>query len=197
MNPRSAWQRLTASERRAITRSAALVALAVLLFRGLPFAVGRYATLAARAELTEGALARAHDALDAAPAVRDSVSARARRLVALAPRLLAGNSPAESSAELAALVGSTAAIRHVRITEQETRPDSQASLFTRVSLRVSAESDAGGLASWIADLEEGEKLIRVRALALTAPDPNAPPSQAERLRADVIVDGWATRRTAR
>ena len=44
-------------------------------------------------------------------------------------------------------------------------------LFTRIALRVSAEGDAEGVARWLADLEEGEKLIRVRALAISAPEP--------------------------
>jgi len=129
-----------------------------------------------------------------APAARESLVVRGQQLVALAPRLLAGGSPAEAAAELSSLVSGAAALRHVRILQQESGAGSSASLFTRIRMRVEAEGDASGIASWLASLEEGAKLVRVRSLAITAPDPGAQPTQPERLRAHLVLDAWSSAR---
>jgi hypothetical protein len=189
---RSQLDRLSRRERRTIAIAAGLLLAAWLALRVAPWIGHRASLLHARSQLATLALARGRAALDAEPAARESLAARGRRLVALAPKLLAGGSTAEASAELSALVGGAATVHRVRIAQQDARADSVASIFTRVVLRVEAEGDAAGVAGWLADLEEGAKLIRVRSLAISASEPAAPPAQAERLRAEVVVEGWAS-----
>jgi hypothetical protein len=102
--------------------------------------------------------------------------------------------PAEAAAEFSSLVGGAATLRHVRIISQESGTDSTASVFTRIRMRVEVEGDAAGLSGWLASLEEGSKLVRVRSLAVTAPDPTATANQPERLRAQLVLDAWSTAR---
>lgn len=189
--------RLRARERRVIVSAGALLLSAWLVLRAVPWARHRASMLHARTELATGALSRARSTLGSAPAVRDSLAARSIRLVALAPRLLAAASTAEASAVLSALVGGAAALNRVRIIQQDARADSSASLFTRIAVRLDAEGDMAGVAGWLANLEEGEQLIRVRSLTISAPEPAAPPTQAERLRVVLVVEGWATERRRR
>ena len=184
--------RLSPRERRTTGIAAGVLLTAWLVLRGGPWVTHRASALSARADLATLTLARGRSALDPEPAARESLASHARLLVALAPRLLAGGSTAEASAELSALVGGAATMHHVRVTQQDARPDSTASLFTRVALRMEAEGDAAGVAGWFAEVEEGDKLIRLRSLAINAPEPTAPPAQPERLRVTLEVEGWAS-----
>ncbi len=176
---RGQFDRFSRRERRTIARAALVLVLAWLTLKAGPFLAHRASLLSAQARLATMTLARGRATLDAEPALRESLASRARLLVGLAPRLLAGGSPAEASAELAALAGGGASTHHVRVTQQDARPDSSASVFTRIALHLNAEGDAAGVAGWISDLEEGDKLIRVRSLAISAPEPGAPPTQAD------------------
>ena len=161
-NLRTALSGMSARDKKAIAIGLVLLAAARLGLRGIPLLLHQRADLEARALLARIAVERGREALDAHPQVRESLAVRVGRLVALAPRLLDGSSPAEASASLSGLVGGAASLRRVRIVRQESRPDSSASLFDRVLLRVEAEGDIAGISGWIADLEEGDKLVRVR-----------------------------------
>jgi hypothetical protein len=191
---RDAVNRISPRERRTMAAALSLVLVAWLATRGIPRAVRGYADLRARTTLTLASAARGREALLSAPAERETLAVQVRQLVALAPRLLSGTNASEAQAELAGLIGGSAALRHVRVIEQEARPDSAVSVFRRVTLRVSAEGDIGAIAGWMADLEEGVRLIRIRSLEVMASEPASPPTQAERLRAELVIDGWAQRR---
>jgi hypothetical protein len=189
--------RVSPRERRTIALGAGILLTAWLVLRIVPWSVKHVAQLRARAELANDALLRARAAQAGEPAAQESLAARGRALVALAPKLLGGTTSAEAAAELSSLVGGSATLRHVRILQQDARPDSAASVFTRISMRLSADGDAAGLGAWLADLEEGPRLIAVQSLAISAPEPGAPGSQPERLHADVVIDGWASLRGTR
>lgn len=189
--------RISPRERRTILLGASIALGAWLALKGVPAAARHVAGLRERSTAASLSLEQARRIIETAPAARESLTVRARELVSLAPRLLAGGTSAEASAELAALVGGIAAVRRVRIIQQDARPDSSASVFTRVTLRLSAEGDVAGIAGMVADLEEGVKLLRVRSIAISAPEPASPATQPERLRADLVVEGWAGRRSER
>jgi hypothetical protein len=190
----AAFRNLTHRDRRTITIGSAVLLAAWLMLRVVPAAARRVAAAHSRAEAAALNLARAQETLALAPTARESLAVRGQQLVALARRLLAGASPAEASAELSSLVSGAAVLCHVRIVQQESGVDSSASIFTRVRMRVEAEGDATGIAGWLASLEEGAKLVRVRSLAITAPEPGAPPGQPERLRAQLVLDAWSSAR---
>jgi hypothetical protein len=184
-------------ERRTIAIGLGVMGLAFAGLRLVPRVWASARDLQGRAAAERTALVRARDALRLEPVVRESLGVRAQRLVAAAPRLFGGATPSEAAAELASLVTGLAATHRVRIARQDARPDSTVSVFTRLTLRLEAEGDAQGIAGWIASLEEGAKLIEVRSLVLSAVDPAAPAAQPERLRAEVVIVGWAAVRHTR
>ena len=187
-------ERISAKERRTVAVGALVMITAWAVLRAAPHAIQRTEALRARAALASASLVRAREVVAAEPAARESLAARAGRLVAIAPRLLGGETAAEATSELASLVGGAAAMRQVRLVQQDARPDSGASVFTRITMRLEAEGDVGGIAAWLADLEEGPKLISVVSLSVNAPEPGASGTQAERLRAAVVIQAWASGR---
>lgn len=184
--------RLSGRDRRSLALGVLVMAAAWVALRAAPRTLQRAEALRARAALASAALVRAREAVATEPAARESLAARAERLVALAPRLLGGETTTEAASELASLVAGAAALRHVRLVQQDARPDSGASVFTRITMRVEAEGDVGGIAAWVADLEEGPRLISIVSLSVNAPEPAAPAMQAERLRATVVMQAWAS-----
>lgn len=188
------WKALPARDRRALLAGSALILAGLILTRGLPAALRAHERLRARAEAGVRELASAREALAEEPGVRDSLGARATRLVAWAPRLVGGATPAEGTAELTSLVTGLAAQHRVRVARLQGLPDSAAGLFVRVGIRLEAQGDVAGLAGWLAALEKGPKLLAVRELAVSALEPAAPPTQAEGLRAELSLIGWAAPR---
>lgn len=182
--------RVTPRERRTVVTAASILLVAWLSLRVVPAASAMAREQRLRTDLMLMTVARARAAVQDAPAMRDALDSAARRLVAATPRLLSGGTTAEAAAELSGIVSSSAALRQVRIAQVDARPDSTASVFTRLSLRVSADGDAAGIGGWIADLEEGTRLIRIRSLAISAPEPTAAAGQAERLRVEIVLEGW-------
>ena len=62
----------------------------------------------------------------------------------------------------------------------------------RVAVRITATTDVAGLAGFLRAVDGGETPMLVRDLAVTQPDPGAPPSKAEKyLRVDVLVEAVA------
>jgi hypothetical protein len=182
---------LSQSDRRAVLVGAAVVIGSWLALRGVPALIRAHSEWRAHTEASVRQLAAAREALADAAWTRDSLAARGRRLVAWAPRLLAGGTPAEAMAELQSLVSGLAAEHRVRIVRVEPSADSAAGLFTPVRLRVEAQSDVVGLAQWLAAMEEGDHLLIVPSLVISAPEPAASSGQAEALRAELVIAGWA------
>jgi len=186
----SLWQRLAPRERRVITIGATLILAGWLALRAAPRVAHEVRSLRERTAVATLALPRARATLALEPIARESLAARARRLVAYAPRLFGGTTPSEAAAELSSFVAGAATTHRVRIVRQDTRPDSSASLFVRLTLRLEADGDVEGLSGWIASLEESPRLLDVQAVGIRAPDPAASPAQPERLHAELVVTGW-------
>ncbi len=190
MSGARALSKMTARERLVIAAGAGLVLAAFVGTRVAPALVRTLELRRARAQQSVAALRRAQEAVGQYAAARESLTARAGRLVALAPRLFGGETAAETSADLVSFVSGRAALRQVRILRQDIRGDSAAAPLVRMRLRVDVESDITGLASWIADLEEGPKLISFERLHVTALEPGATAAQSERLHAEVVLIAW-------
>lgn len=185
---------LAAGDRRALLLGGALALAGWLATRGVPYALRANTELAARLQASVTALERAREALAEEPAVRDSLATQARELVAWAPSLVAGKTRAEAVAELSSLISLLAARHHVRVARLDPLPDSAAAPFARVGLRLELASDVAGLSAWLSEVEQGAQLLGVREIQITAPDPAAPATQAETLRAELVVSGWAAPR---
>jgi hypothetical protein len=182
---------LNTRDRRAVLLGAAVVVGSWLVTHGVPGLIRVHAEWRARTEASVRQLAAAREALEGAAWTRDSLAARSRRLVAWAPWLVAGGTPAEAMAELQSVVSGLATQHRVRIVRVEPSADSAAGLFTPVRLRVEAQGDVGGLAQWLAAIEEGDHLLAVPSLVISAPEPVASSGQAELLRAELVIVGWA------
>lgn len=181
---------LAARERRALLLGGAVVASAWLGLRGVPRALRTYEELRLRHAMTRVELSRAEALLETESMLRDSLAAAARRLIDWAPRLIPGRTRAEAEAELASAVRLGAARFRARVLEASPVPDSGHGVFRVAAIRVRAEGDIAALGGWIADLETGALLLRVREGSVTAADPLGPATQAEVLRWEFVVTGW-------
>jgi hypothetical protein len=181
-------------DRRTLVVGFLVVGIAWLGTRGVPTALSSIRSLHERSTAAMDRLNRARAAIAEEPVTRDSFQARARRLVGIAPRLVAGRTSAETSAALAALLGGMATRSKVRITRLELLPDSLSMTFTRCSIRLEAQGDAFGIGRWLAAMEEGTTALAVRRLALAASDPAAVGDRPEVLRVELVVSGWSAPR---
>jgi hypothetical protein len=143
-----------------------------------------------RASTMTGDLARAEAHVRARSALADSLAARNARFLALAPALLAGETPASAGATLAGLVSGAAATTNVRLGAVDVRVDSaRPGTFTHVAVAATATGDVRGLTHLLARLEAGPTLLAVRALTLTQPEPGAAADRMEILQVAFTVEG--------
>jgi len=189
-----AWRQASARDRRAVALGLVVVAAAFVVLRIVPWTVGRTRELSDRARGAQAALTSAQAVLAETPAARESLAARAQRLVGWAPRLFGGNSSGEAQADFATWVTGLAVQRQVRVLRQDVGRDSTASLFTQLTLHIEAEGDVRGVTAWLGALESGQRLVQVRALRLDAPEAANPDARRERLHVEVVLVGWAMER---
>ncbi|MEO8879628.1 MAG: type II secretion system protein GspM [Gemmatimonadaceae bacterium] len=145
-----------------------------------------------RAESEEGRLAvqNARAVLGAERGVRDSAVARGRRVIALAPLLLSGDTPASASASLEGIISGAAASSNVQLGALEMRADSiTRSEFTRIVVKGSANGDIQGLAHMLQQLEQGPALLAVEELSITQPELNGAADHMESLHMEIVIDG--------
>src|ERR671938_1894657 len=111
-------------------------------------------------------------------------------MLALAPALLSGDTPAAAGATLAGLVSGAAARASVRLGVLQVRADSLGhGTFTRIAVTGSATGDVQGVAELLSALEHGPTLLAVRALSVSQTDPAAPVDRMEVLHVDFAVEG--------
>lgn len=135
-------------------------------------------------------LAGSEAAVGARRMIRDSLTARGRRYVALAPLLVGGGIKTSPDGVFAGFVSDAAAEANLRITSLQVQVDSASSpTFTRVSLRISATGDIHGVTRLLETLEQGPMLLAVRELVVSQPEPAAPSTRPEVLRVELRVEG--------
>jgi hypothetical protein len=188
---------LSRRDRRTLVIGGSVIGSLVLLSKGVP--VWRDWVAASKAGAVEQARAVVEaDALVAhAKASRDTLAARNTRYIALAPALIAGNTPAEASATLASLVSSAASGAGVKLGAVQLRPVADtgaARAFVRVGVHADVVGDIRGITTLLASLEHGPARLRVRDVTITQPDAAAPDDRVEALRADLTVEGLAMAR---
>lgn len=194
---------LAPRDQRTLRIGATVIVTLVALARGVP-ALQQWAREARSAAVSTSAdLARATARVRLRRALGDSLAARNRRFLALAPALLSGDTPASAGATLAGLVSGAAAAAGVRLGAVQIhapRADAaQRDAFTRIIAETDATGDVHGLAQLLALLERGPILLAVRTFAVTQAEPAAPADRMEVLHATLIVEGLmlAPRATAR
>jgi type II secretion system (T2SS) protein M len=124
--------------------------------------------------------------------VRDSATARWRRLNALRSPLLSGATPEAAASTLASLLEKLADEEGVDVETVMLRPDSVVRFdLVRVAVRLTAESDVEGLLGFLFAVETQTEPLAIRELSVTQPEPAALPSKPEALRFEVVVQTLA------
>jgi hypothetical protein len=184
-------------DRRTLVIGLALVAGLLVGFRGVPAWRGRYDHERAAASHLALRAAEAQAAVRGSRVRADSLDARRRRFVDLAPAILDGRTPAAAGATLAAIVSGAAAKAGLQVNSVQVRPDSAGpGIFTPVSVHADATGDVRGIAAMLGLLERGPELLAVRSLAVSGAQPAAPGTQPEALHLELTVEGLALSRPA-
>lgn len=183
---------ISARDRRVLVFGIASIALVFAVARGLPAWRQWYAETSAFAGQLRGELARAQVSMHRAGVTRDSLAVRKRRLMALLPLLVSGDTPQMAGASLASMLASAATTAGVRLGTVQVRPDSLGrAVFTRVAVRAEVIGDVRGLTAFLSAVERDATLLAVRELSVSQPEPAAPPERAEALRVELTVEGLA------
>jgi hypothetical protein len=180
---------MTARDRRAVLIGGGAIAGAWFLLRALPLGVHAVGRLRAHAIETQATVARAREVLAAAPSVKDSLIQTLNAIVALAPKLVEGKSPAEAQASLSAFLNAAAARHGLRVTGLDPLPDSAVGVLAGVGVHAVLEGDVREVAGFLRAIETGDPVLTVPTLSISAPDPMSRAGIPEVLRLDFEVAG--------
>lgn len=122
--------------------------------------------------------------------LRDSLRNRRSRVAAVDSLLIRGSSVSMATAGLASILEDLADDASVKVNALQMRADTSARQgLTRVAVRMTGTADVAALAAFLRGVEGGDRLLAVRDLTISQPDPAAPDSKPEVLRIDVLVEG--------
>jgi hypothetical protein len=159
---------MSPKDRRAIILGAVLVLPALIFIYGVrPY---RAALESTRDELETArvALSREKAAVAATSASPGSQRMADSALIIVTPRLFEGRDDAIASAQMAAYLGSIARRSRVLMQDANTRPSTTSPEGIRtLRVEVRAESDIQGVATFLQNLETGQKLVRVDRLEIS------------------------------
>jgi len=182
---------VTPHDRRALLMGGVVIAAAVLGLRVLPWGVrratGAHAVLRERAAL----LARTREELSSLPMLRDSVAAVTQALVALAPHVLSGSTPAEAGADLSGRMSLAASRAPGKVNRLDPLPDSSGEgRLGRARIHASIETDVRGLVAFMRAIDTGDEVLTFDEVRIEARDPGATERGPELLKVEVTVSGW-------
>jgi hypothetical protein len=184
-------------ERRTVIVGTIIVAAVLLVTRIIPaWTAWIDGERTAAASLMEE-LDAAQVTVDSLPALLDTLIARNDRYLALAPALVAGETPSAAGVALMSFISGavTSAGLKPGATQLRVNP-SGGSVFSRISIRGSAEGDVRGVSQFLLAVERGPTLLTVRQLSISQPDPGAGVDRPEALRIEFTVEGLALDSTA-
>jgi hypothetical protein len=179
----------TSRDRRVLGAGVAAILVLLGVARGLPVlrqwqseSRDSASALVQEAARVRATLARAH-------VTRDSLAARQRRFIALAPVLLRGETPAMGGAVLASLISTAATAASVRLGPVQVHADTVVrGVFSRVGAHAEITGDVHGVGAFLSILERGPTLLAVRELTISQLEPAAAPDRAEALHVALAVD---------
>ena len=182
---------MTSRDRRALRIGGGVVLAGLLCFRALP-AVWRgwragHEELLAQRELLDRA--------DHALGLLDSIESRAGRtqqqLIALAPRLVSGQTDAEAQADLNGRLALHANHERTRLLRADPVIDSgRVGELHRVRLRLVVESDWSGLVGFLKSVVADPAVLRITSVAVRGAEIPTMTSGPEVLTGEVEVTGW-------
>lgn len=165
---------LSPRDRRTLIIGVVSVTLVLGVGRGLPALLRwRHDVHAASLELT-AEVERARASVAQHRLLQDSLAARRRRFIALAPMLLRGHTTAMGGASLAALISTASTSSSTRLGPVRVEPDTSArGVFTPVRVRAELTGDVRGVTAFLQEIERGAPMLAVRELQISQLEPAA------------------------
>jgi type II secretory pathway component PulM len=178
-------------DRRALLAGGLVLGLAFVVLRLGPW-MWRSATeqrtgLEARTAILE----RMRAEVRGAARLEDSGMVVKGRLAALAPKLLAGGTASEATADLAGRLDAAAARHRVRVSRTDPVHDTATRrLIRQVALRAELESDSRGLFELLHAVTREPAILLIDSLRIVVTDPFVPSNRPELLRTNLRLSGW-------
>lgn len=162
------WSTMSPKDRRAIIVGAVVVLPALLFIYGVRPYRAALAETRDELDIARLALSREKAAVTTTRANPDAQRSADSSLMMTAPRLFEGRDDAIASAQLAAYLGNVARKSRVLMQDANTRPSSLSPEGIRtLRVEVRAESDIQGIATFLHNLEAGQKLVRIDRLEIS------------------------------
>ncbi|MGE0355143.1 MAG: GspMb/PilO family protein, partial [Gemmatimonadales bacterium] len=139
-------------------------------------------------------LARTRRELRSDSMLGDTVAVLRRRVLALAPKILAGGSSAEAANDLAGRMNLIVTRSNGRLLRADPVGDSTtAGLLGRVTLAASFEADVRGVTAVLSDLGSADPALAAASVRVLATNPHDTGPGPEVLRTELLVRGWYLR----
>jgi type II secretory pathway component PulM len=184
---------MMARDRRALLLGGVVIASALGL-RVLPWAVRRATQTHAVLQERTTLLARTQEEMASLPTLRDSAAVLSQALLALAPQVLSGSTPAEAGADLSGRMNLAASRAPAKVERLDPLPDSTGDgRLGRVRVHAALETDVRGLIYLIRTIDTGEEVLKLDELRVEAPEPGTMPRGPEILKVEITVSGWYIR----
>ncbi|MBA3889831.1 MAG: hypothetical protein H0X64_04810 [Gemmatimonadaceae bacterium] len=184
-------------DRRALLVGAAALAGLVVFIRGVPAAVRWNEAAMERAAVMRLRADAAATAVGAAGRTESQLVALNRTLEGVDDLLLDGANPSGAGAALAELIAAASEDAEVALGSVELRVDQHDDApIERVAVRTTITGDAAAVAYFIASLEVGPALLRIRELGISASMAHGLPGDAGGVTADIVIDGLYRARLA-
>lgn len=177
--------------RRAVVIGATVVATAWLGLRAVPAMTSRVGAASALLQTRRALLYRVTEELTSLDALEDTTTTLRSAVVALAPLILSGPSPAEATADLVGRITHATDRSQVKLTGADPMVDSaMAGGLRRVGVRVTVEGDIRGVIETLRALEADPGALLLDDLRVLALEPTSEEGRPEVLRAELTVRGW-------
>jgi len=181
---------MTPRDRRAMLVGGLTIAGAVLGLRVLPWAVRRETEASAVLRERATLLARTRDEMASLPMLRDSAAVLSQALIALAPQVLSGSTPAEAGADLSGRMNLAASRAPAKVERLDPLPDSSGDgRLGRVRVHAALETDVRGLIALIRSIDVGDAVLKLDELRVEAPEPGTVQRGPEILKVEITVSG--------
>jgi hypothetical protein len=181
-----------------VTIAGAIVAAAVLGLRVGPWSVRSYRGLREEVAARSAVLARMRDAIGEAEALGDSSEAVRQAYLALAPRVLSGDTEAAALASLTGHLGAVADRSRTTLERADAVPDStRMGGVRRISVRASFEGDTRGITAALRAIDANPIALSTGAVRVVAPDPGSADGVPEVLKGEIVISAWYAERGAR
>ena len=182
---------MTSRDRRALTAGAVVVGLALLCLRIAPAGWQRFQATANATQARSELLARMRDDVRSASRLEDSAVVIRRRMAALAPEVLVGETGSEAAADLGLRLSAAAERHRVRVNRTDQVADSAfGNGLARVTLRMALESDTQGLLGLLDATATETAVLVADELRIAVLDAHVSAERPELLQTELTVSGW-------